>query len=761
MANGTTLRQLACHLCLFVFIWLAASLNHSANAVDQQVVPAPSSTITDERAKAAAQLEETQRLRQAELPSGSTTSNLLTLRFQDRQRLLDRLLFLQSERIKHLDELALLQSSTPSGIHDLAVVQALGDTPPYSALAVDALRDAQDGLIENLRGIDTGLATRELEKQNLLDQLRQTEENERLAKDRLATEKASSEKDSVLWEQEQARLRKMLAEAELAVLDIDVEKYKFQRKEVNQRISEMRNLISRVLPLQRLSENDIATLKSRMADQQSKLAKEIADAQARQRKHQSERQRLSIAPLEPKVAGRILLLDHALKTDSVILEGLHGLEMLIAVNSDAWQKRYVLLSIENHEERRRALASLEKLYQRLVSRKNLSKAQQDGYLLAIRDQENRLLNTPSSLEIQRQEKEVLALLRERLRIHERQELAADRLERQLARWQADFKTGQHDGLQSRILPAREDLHRLFLAFWDYELFAVEDTSELDGRKVVVSYGVTVGKSIGALMIFILGYWIFSHLARWLQLLLVRRFGINDQLASVIRRWLMIVLAVGLVIFILNLARIPLTVFAFMGGALAIGLGFGTQTIIKNFISGIIILFERKIRVGDIIELSGVTGHVTAVDLRATTVRGFDGVEALVPNSNFLENQVVNWTYSNPQIRRELRIGVAYGSNSRQTETLLIQAAVDHPKILKMPAPEVYFEDFADNALLMILIYWVELGTGTVARRVDSDVRHVIYERLVEAGISIPFPQRDVHIDLLEPLHVRLADRENT
>jgi hypothetical protein len=111
---------------------------------------------------------------------------------------------------------------------------------------------------------------------------------------------------------------------------------------------------------------------------------------------------------------------------------------------------------------------------------------------------------------------------------------------------------------------------------------------------------------------------------------------------------------SLVVFILNLARIPLTVFAFPGGALAIGIGFGTQTIIKNVISGIIILFERKIRVGDIIALGGMTGHVIAVDLRASTVRGFDGVEALVPNSSFLENQVVNWTYSNPRIRREIR-----------------------------------------------------------------------------------------------------------
>ena len=144
----------------------------------------------------------------------------------------------------------------------------------------------------------------------------------------------------------------------------------------------------------------------------------------------------------------------------------------------------------------------------------------------------------------------------------------------------------------------------------------------------------------------------------------------------------------------------------MGGALAIGVGFGTQTIIKNVISGIIILFERKIRVGDIIALGGMTGHVIAVDLRASTVRGFDGVEALVPNSSFLENQVVNWTYSNPRIRREIRLGIAYGSPIRAAAEIIARCAEDHAQVLKDPPPEVFFEDFGDNALLLVLVFWV-------------------------------------------------------
>jgi small-conductance mechanosensitive channel len=147
--------------------------------------------------------------------------------------------------------------------------------------------------------------------------------------------------------------------------------------------------------------------------------------------------------------------------------------------------------------------------------------------------------------------------------------------------------------------------------------------------------------------------------------------------------------------------------------LAIGVGFGAQNIIKNVISGIIILLERKVRVGDIIEQGGMTGHVTAIDLRATTVRGFDGIEALVPNSSLLETQVINWTYSNHQIRRELKIGVAYGSDTRAAELVLQNAAISHPKVLEVPAPEVFFEDFADSSLLMVLIFGLSLGRGSL------------------------------------------------
>ena len=115
----------------------------------------------------------------------------------------------------------------------------------------------------------------------------------------------------------------------------------------------------------------------------------------------------------------------------------------------------------------------------------------------------------------------------------------------------------------------------------------------------------------------------------------------------------------------------------MGGALAIGVGFGTQTLLRNFISGIIVLFERKVRVGDIVDVDGVQGIVTAVDVRSTTVRQFDGIETMVPNSLLLENKVTNWTGESPTMRRVVKVGVAYGSPTRQVADILQEAAAEH------------------------------------------------------------------------------------
>jgi small-conductance mechanosensitive channel len=267
--------------------------------------------------------------------------------------------------------------------------------------------------------------------------------------------------------------------------------------------------------------------------------------------------------------------------------------------------------------------------------------------------------------------------------------------------------------------------------------------------------VTVGKSLGALLIFLGGLWAVGRMLGVVERRLVSR-GFNAPRVRTMKRWGMLLASLVLLLVTLNAARIPLTVFAFLGGALAIGVGFGTQTIIRNFISGMIVLAERRVRIGDTIEVDGITGTVTSVDVRSTTVRGFEGVETIVPNSVLLENKVTNWTFTDQKVRRAVRVGVAYGSSLRDVAEMLEETVKRHGNVLADPPPQVYLDEFADSAVVFLVHFWVDLAQVANSMRVMSDLRFMIGKRLDEAGIDIAFPQRDVHLDAARPLKVEIV-----
>jgi potassium-dependent mechanosensitive channel len=211
-----------------------------------------------------------------------------------------------------------------------------------------------------------------------------------------------------------------------------------------------------------------------------------------------------------------------------------------------------------------------------------------------------------------------------------------------------------------------------------------------------------------------------------------------------------------VLFAMYTVNIPLTVFTLFGGALAIGVGFGAQNLINNFISGLIMLLERPIKVGDIVDVDGVRGRVSTIGARCSHVRRFDGIEMLVPNSAFLEKNVTNWTLSDRLIRFSVTVGVAYGSPVRDVSKLMMMVLEEHGKILKYPEPLVLFEDFGESALVFTSYYWIELAGETDSRIVASDIRFRIDRLFREAGISIAFPQRDIHLDGIGPVDVRIV-----
>jgi small-conductance mechanosensitive channel len=204
------------------------------------------------------------------------------------------------------------------------------------------------------------------------------------------------------------------------------------------------------------------------------------------------------------------------------------------------------------------------------------------------------------------------------------------------------------------------------------------------------------------------------------------------------------------------ASIPLTAFAFLGGALAIAAGFGLQNLLKNLVSGVMLLVERPLRLGDLVEVDGVRGRITEIGVRASTLRTADGIESIIPNSRFIEGSVTNWTFTSPTTRQSISVGVAYGTDLRAAAAMLAGVLDRHGLVLKNPPPQVYLEEFADSAVNFALTYWVELTPESDPRRVKSDLLHMIDRAFAEAGVAIPFPQRDVHLDLAGPVPVSVV-----
>jgi len=188
-------------------------------------------------------------------------------------------------------------------------------------------------------------------------------------------------------------------------------------------------------------------------------------------------------------------------------------------------------------------------------------------------------------------------------------------------------------------------------------------------------------------------------------------------------------------------------------ALGVGIGFGLQEIIANFISGIIILIERPIRVGDLVTVGDTSGTVTRVQIRATTVTNFDRQELLVPNKEFITGRVLNWSLSDEVIRLVINVGVAYGSDMPKALQLIRQVVERHELVLDDPIPLITFESFGDNALNITARCFI--GALNKRREVISDLNLAINQTLNEAGIVIAFPQRDVHLDTSAPLDIRI------
>ncbi|MCG8449240.1 MAG: mechanosensitive ion channel [Pirellulales bacterium] len=305
-----------------------------------------------------------------------------------------------------------------------------------------------------------------------------------------------------------------------------------------------------------------------------------------------------------------------------------------------------------------------------------------------------------------------------------------------------------DSLADTAKDRLADLWGYINTAWTYELTSFGDET------------VTVQKVVTALLILLAGMFLSHLLSRTLRRQVLRRLDFDPSAAATIQSLFYYTLLLIFGLFALNVAKVPLTAFTVLGGAVALGIGFGSQNIINNFISGLVMMAERPVKVGDLIQIGDLYGNIEHIGARSTRVRTGANLEIIVPNSSFLQDNVINFTLSSNKVRTFVIVGVLYGSPTVTVTQLLRKAAVETGRVAKDPPPIILFKEFGDNSLVFEVHFWIHMRTMMDQLQIESAVRFRIDQLFREEGITIAFPQRDVHLDTSSPLTVQITD-DNT
>ena len=323
----------------------------------------------------------------------------------------------------------------------------------------------------------------------------------------------------------------------------------------------------------------------------------------------------------------------------------------------------------------------------------------------------------------------------------------------LQRWLAGEKTPPEE--KEPVSPAKWiGLRLLRLAIYGAAFYSIMTVWGLQDRLVgplqaVIGYQLEIGNiriSPRRLLLTLLSLVVTHFVARSLRGLLLGNLLKDSGLEQGVRASIStlatyLTWVVGILVTF-RVMGINTTSIAVGFGAIGIGLGFGLQNIFNNFFSGLILLFERPIQEGDIIDIEGVKGSVRQINFRSTIVQTFNNVSLIIPNAEFINSRVENWSFKDKRVRDRIRIGVAYGSDVKKVEGLLLAAARETPWVLKHPAPEVLFRNFGDSALDFELRFWTTVPYYGI---IDTRIRFAILEKFREHAIEIPFPQQDLHV----------------
>ncbi len=253
---------------------------------------------------------------------------------------------------------------------------------------------------------------------------------------------------------------------------------------------------------------------------------------------------------------------------------------------------------------------------------------------------------------------------------------------------------------------------------------------------------------GSILFFFLSIFLLVYLSKKFKVFLINRVLIRynedigvRQAMGTIARYIFVI--IGLFV-IIQANGIDLSGLAILGGALGVGIGFGLQNITNNFVSGVVILLERPIKIGDRIEVGDTTGDVVSISARATTVMTNDGISVIIPNSEFISSRVINWSYSGRMVRFKVPIPAPYGVDQKKVEKLLLEVAKEDNDVLNSPPPHVRLKAFGDSSLVFELVFW----TSDLMHRqgfMISQINMEVYQKFADNDITIPFPQLDLHV----------------
>lgn len=748
------------------------------------VIPA-SGTLSNEQIDAAiARLQAKENeLRSQPLPAGITLlpsgipSGATLEEYQEWQRLTTKIIILLEGRVNNLRFLKDARQS----LNDLETRrkrwQGFSEKPPYPLALLDSLGDSILSRQIELHTQEMRFSIAEGELADYTTNLRESRTGQRLAEERRDQSIGKPEEARMIWLQALATrrndlnetgvisaetLRQMLHEAmvwlrqEIDFLDKKLAvvsgNFRFTREELDKKLKVLDAQVE-----QSKQELDIAVTSEDYERQElEKNRKTLEQAKSAptengQPAHESPRITAARQAMEVQQAK--------VETASIKVLVFKMLSRLGRTEQELWKSRFQFAN-SGKDIPSPDSAELQKRLDTFMVWKKYLRSRLDGVEINVRNQQNRI----AAPAVPEKEREVARILLAGFREQKTLMLLVDdrlsQTEQLLQRFMGEIsaRSGQGRRVETRLKNRLTEVFSFSGKIWNFDLYVAEETVVIDGQKVVRSRSVTVGKVIKALLIFFIGIFVTRKLMVPVQRHAARKFTLNENDAQVFSRVTYYVIFICILIFSLVTVNIPLAVFTFMGGALAIGVGFGAQTLINNFISGLILLFDRSIRLNDVVEVDGQRGRVTAINLRSSRVNRFDGIEILIPNSVFLQQNVVNLTLSDPYTRYEITVGVAYGTPTRSAEEVIYRAVIAQPEVRDDPPPCVVFEDFAESSLNFRAFFWVDLDPAINSHIVRSEIRHRISEFLAAAEISIPFPQRDLHLDVSRPLEVTISEK---